>query len=61
MTWTSVPRRARKRASQNHGLYQRLCLLTHGGIPEIGAMLIQDGMEDSRHAISGQIARGLFG
>ena len=24
-------------------------------------MLIQDGMEDLRHAISGQIARGLFG
>ena len=32
-----------------------------GGIPEIGAMLIQDGMEVSRHAISGPIARGLFG
>src|SRR5664279_1808133 len=27
----------------------------------MGAMLIQDGMEDLRHAISGQIARGLFG
>ena len=27
----------------------------------IGAMLIQGGMEDLRHAISGQIARGLFG
>ena len=30
-------------------------------IPEFGAMLIQDGMEGSRHAISGPIARGLFG
>jgi hypothetical protein len=31
------------------------------GDSRIGAMLIQDGMEGSRHAISGPIARGLFG
>jgi hypothetical protein len=31
------------------------------GDSRIGAMLIQDGMEGSRHAISGEIARGLFG
>ena len=31
------------------------------GGSRIGAGLIQGGMEDSRHVISGQIARGLFG
>ena len=31
------------------------------GDSQIVAGLIQDGMEDLRHAISGQIARGLFG
>ena len=42
-------------------LYQGLCWLTHWGDSRIVAGLIQDGMEDLRHAISGQIARGLFG
>jgi hypothetical protein len=31
------------------------------GDSRIAAMLIQGGMEDLRHAISGEIARGLFG
>jgi anaerobic selenocysteine-containing dehydrogenase len=31
------------------------------GDSRIAVMLIQGGVEDSRHAISGQIARGLFG
>ena len=45
---------------QPRGLYQRLCWLTHGGVPNRGGA-------DSRrhggccHAISGEIARGLFG
>jgi hypothetical protein len=35
--------------------------LTHAGDSRIAAGLIQVGAGDSRHAISGQIARGLFG
>ena len=42
-------------------LYQRLRWLTHAGDSQIAAGLIQVGAGDSRHAISGQIARGLFG
>jgi hypothetical protein len=42
-------------------LYQRPRGLTHAGDSGIGAGLIQVGGGDSRHAISGQIARGLFG
>jgi hypothetical protein len=41
-------------------LYERLCWLTPGA-PRIAAGLIQVGAKDSRHAVSGQIARGLFG
>ena len=42
-------------------LYQRPRWLTHAGDSRIAAGLIQVGAGDSRHAISGQIARGLFG
>jgi hypothetical protein len=41
-------------------LYQRPRLLTHGGFPW-RAFSDSFGAGDSRHAISGQIARGLFG
>lgn len=44
-----------------HPLYQRPRWLTHAGDSRIAAGLIQVGAGDSRHAISGQIARGLFG
>jgi hypothetical protein len=41
-------------------LYQGLFCVTHGD-SRIAAMLIQGGVEDLRHAVSSQIARGLFG
>ena len=47
--------------SKRRHSYQRLCWLTYWGIPEFGAMLIEGGVEDLRHASSGEIARGLFG
>ena len=37
-----------------------LCWLAHRGFPNRGG-LIQVGVEDSHHALSGEIARGLFG
>jgi hypothetical protein len=46
---------------QNDGLIPKALLADSWGDSRIGAMLIQDGMEGSRHAISGEIARGLFG
>jgi hypothetical protein len=45
-----------------NGRFIRKALLADSwGDSRIGAMLIQGGMEGSRHAISGPIARGLFG
>ena len=58
---------AQRRLSQRFALicpkklYQRPGWLTHAGDSRIAAGLIQVGAGDSRHAISGQIARGLFG
>ena len=45
----------------SEGLIPKALLADSWGDFRIGAMLIQDGMEGSRHAISGPIARGLFG
>ena len=42
-------------------LIPKALLADSWGDSRIVAGLIQDGMEDLRHAISGQIARGLFG
>src|SRR3984885_14401822 len=44
-----------------HPLYQRPCRLTHVGDSLAPDFLTPLAREDSRHAFSGQIARGLFG
>src|SRR5580704_6277213 len=55
-------RKQKRTIKQLHAdLYQRPRWLTHAGDSRIAAGLIQVGAGDSRHAISGQIARGLFG
>ena len=53
--------REQEEQALSQGLIPKALLADSWGDSRIGAMLIQDGMEGSRHAISGPIARGLFG